>query len=130
MSLKVRRLDAGARLPSRAYPDDAGLDLYALEEAVLEPGQRASVGTGIAVEIPDDQAGRVDERDPVPGREPRARQHEAGVPVGDLDRNPGADRCAFPGRDRRLLERVQIESGVAGIGARREQRAIVEPPDA
>ena len=59
MSLKVRRLDAGARLPSRAYPDDAGLDLYALEEAVLGPGQRASVGTGIAVQIPDGHAGLV-----------------------------------------------------------------------
>jgi dUTP pyrophosphatase len=59
MSLKVRRLDAGARLPSRAYLGDAGLDLYALEEAVLEPGGRASVGTGIAVEIPDGQAGLV-----------------------------------------------------------------------
>jgi len=59
MSLKVRRLDAGARLPSRAYPGDAGLDLYALEQAVLEPGGRASVGTGVAVEIPDGQAGLV-----------------------------------------------------------------------
>jgi len=59
MSLRVRRLDAGARLPSRAYPGDAGLDLYALEEVVLEPGARASVGTGIAVEIPDGQAGLV-----------------------------------------------------------------------
>lgn len=59
MSLRVRRLDAGARLPSRAYPGDAGLDLYALEEAVLEPGARASVRTGIAVEIPDGQAGLV-----------------------------------------------------------------------
>ena len=59
MSLKVRRLDAGARLPSRAYPGDAGLDLYALDEAVLEPGARASIATGIAVEIPDGRAGLV-----------------------------------------------------------------------
>jgi dUTP pyrophosphatase len=59
MSHRVRRLDADARLPSRAYPGDAGLDLYALDEAVLDPGARASVGTGIAVEIPDGQAGLV-----------------------------------------------------------------------
>ena len=58
-SLKVRRLDAGARLPTRAYPGDAGLDLYALHEHVLEPGERAQVGTGISVEIPDGQAGLV-----------------------------------------------------------------------
>jgi len=59
MILKVRRLDARARLPTRAYPGDAGLDLYALEDSVLAPGERASVRTGIAVEIPDGQAGLV-----------------------------------------------------------------------
>ena len=46
-------------LPTRAYPGDAGLDLYALESAILEPGERASIRTGSAVEIPDDQAGLV-----------------------------------------------------------------------
>lgn len=59
MTLKVRRLDARAVLPTRAYPGDAGLDLYSLEEHVLGPGERASVGTGISVEIPEDQAGLV-----------------------------------------------------------------------
>jgi dUTP pyrophosphatase len=57
--LRVRRLDERARLPTRAYPGDAGLDLYALEEATLAPGERASIGTGIAVEIPDGDAGLV-----------------------------------------------------------------------
>ncbi|HUE28876.1 MAG TPA: dUTP diphosphatase [Solirubrobacteraceae bacterium] len=57
--LRVRRLDPRAQLPTRAYPDDAGLDLYALEAAQLAPGERASVGTGIAVEIPVGQAGIV-----------------------------------------------------------------------
>jgi dUTP pyrophosphatase len=57
--LRVRRIEAGARLPTRAYPGDAGLDLYALEDGVLEPGDRASVRTGIALEIPDGQAGLV-----------------------------------------------------------------------
>jgi dUTP pyrophosphatase len=59
VSLRVRRLDERAVLPTRAYPGDAGLDLYALESEVLEPGARASIRTGIAVEIPDDQAGLV-----------------------------------------------------------------------
>ncbi len=57
--LRVRRLDPSARLPTRAYPGDAGLDLYALEAVTLAPGERASVRTGIAVEIPDGQAGLV-----------------------------------------------------------------------
>ena len=46
-TLKVRRLDARAVLPTRAYAGDAGLDLYALEERELGPGERASIGTGI-----------------------------------------------------------------------------------
>jgi dUTP pyrophosphatase len=59
MTLKVRRLDPRAVLPARAYPGDAGLDLYAIEERVLEPGQRASIGTGISIHIPEGQAGLV-----------------------------------------------------------------------
>lgn len=53
------RLDARAQLPTRAHPGDAGLDLHAVEEAVLAPGERASIGTGIAIEIPVGHAGLV-----------------------------------------------------------------------
>lgn len=59
MTLHVRRLDPRATLPARAHPGDAGLDLHALEGVVLEPGERARVRTGIAVQIPDGQAGLV-----------------------------------------------------------------------
>lgn len=59
MTLRVARLDARARLPTRAHPGDAGLDLYAVQAAVLAPGERASVPTGIAVEIPPGHAGLV-----------------------------------------------------------------------
>ena len=57
--LRVQRLDPRAKLPTRAYPGDAGLDLYALDDALLAPGERESLRTGIAVEIPDGQAGLV-----------------------------------------------------------------------
>jgi dUTP pyrophosphatase len=59
LSLRIRRLDERATLPSRAYAGDAGLDLHALEPAALQPGERTSVRTGIAVEIPDGLAGLV-----------------------------------------------------------------------
>lgn len=59
MSFRFRRLSADALAPTRAHPGDAGCDLYAAEAARLEPGARASVGTGIAVEIPDGSAGLV-----------------------------------------------------------------------
>jgi dUTP pyrophosphatase len=59
VNLRVRRLDERAVLPTRAHPGDAGLDLHALEGATLEPGGRAAVPTGIAVEIPPGYAGLV-----------------------------------------------------------------------
>jgi dUTP diphosphatase len=59
MTLRVARLDARARLPTRAHPGDAGLDLYAVDAVVLAPGARASIATGIAVEIPPGHAGLV-----------------------------------------------------------------------
>ena len=59
MDLKCRMLAATATLPTQATPGDAGLDLYASEPALLEPGARASVGTGIAIEIPEGHAGLV-----------------------------------------------------------------------
>jgi dUTP pyrophosphatase len=58
-SLRVRRLDPRARLPTRAHPGDAGLDLHALDGAQLAPGQRASVATGLAIEVPVGQAALV-----------------------------------------------------------------------
>ena len=59
MSLRVRLLDERAQAPSLAHAGDAGLDLHALDGVELAPGARASVGTGIAVEIPPGHAGLV-----------------------------------------------------------------------
>jgi dUTP pyrophosphatase len=52
-------LTESARLPSRAHDGDAGLDLHAAEPATLAPGERASIATGVAVEIPAGHAGLV-----------------------------------------------------------------------
>jgi dUTP pyrophosphatase len=62
VEVAVRRLREDARLPSQAYDGDAGLDLAAYEGVTLGPGERASVGTGIAVEIPEGYAGFVQPR--------------------------------------------------------------------
>ncbi len=59
MTLRVRRLDPAARLPVRAHDDDAGYDLHALHAATLEPGARAKIRTGIAIELPRGHAGLV-----------------------------------------------------------------------
>ena len=62
IEIPVTRLRDDARLPTRAYPGDAGLDLVACERHELAPGERALVGTGIAVAIPEGHAGLVSPR--------------------------------------------------------------------
>jgi dUTP pyrophosphatase len=59
VTLRFARLADEAREPTRAHDGDAGYDLYAVEAATLGPGERASVGTGIAVAIPEGWAGLV-----------------------------------------------------------------------
>jgi dUTP pyrophosphatase len=62
IDVAVRRLRPDAVVPEHAYPGDAGLDLSACEAATLAPGERATVPTGIAVEIPEGYAGFVQPR--------------------------------------------------------------------
>ena len=57
--MKFARLSDTARAPVQAHDGDAGYDLFAAEAAAIEPGRRASVGTGIAVAIPEGCAGLV-----------------------------------------------------------------------
>jgi dUTP pyrophosphatase len=59
VSLRFRRLVPGAVPPSRAHEGDAGYDLHAAEPLTLAPGERAVVGTGIAVAVPEGHAGLV-----------------------------------------------------------------------
>jgi dUTP pyrophosphatase len=59
VELPVAKLKDGAVLPSRAHDGDAGLDLCACEPAHLGPGERWSVSTGVAVEIPAGHCGLV-----------------------------------------------------------------------
>jgi dUTP pyrophosphatase len=62
IDLPIRRLREGAVVPSRAYAGDAGLDLASCEHVELAPGERALVGTGLAVAIPEGYAGFVQPR--------------------------------------------------------------------
>jgi dUTP pyrophosphatase len=62
IDVAVRRLRDDAVLPRQAYAGDAGLDLASCDRVVLAPGERATVATGLAVEIPDGYAGFVQPR--------------------------------------------------------------------
>jgi dUTP pyrophosphatase len=62
IELPIARLHPEAVIPQRAYAGDAGLDLASCEHVVLGPGERALVGTGLAVAIPEGHAGFVQPR--------------------------------------------------------------------
>lgn len=62
MDIPVIKLRAGAILPSRAYENDAGLDLYASEKVVIPALSRKAVPTAIAVHLPKHTVGLVWDR--------------------------------------------------------------------
>lgn len=57
--MKVKRLSETAILPTRGSTEAAGLDLYADEGAMLPPGTRATIPTGVSVAIPEDMVGLI-----------------------------------------------------------------------
>lgn len=60
--LPIIRIAPDAKIPTRAHPDDAGLDLYGLESFTLEPGQGKVTRTGIALALPPQHVGMVADR--------------------------------------------------------------------
>lgn len=59
MILRVKRIHQDARLPSYGHSGDAGMDLYAVEDIVLEQGNPVPVPTGIQVAVPKGHVGLV-----------------------------------------------------------------------
>ncbi|HKS47590.1 MAG TPA: dUTP diphosphatase [Amycolatopsis sp.] len=58
----LTRIDPGVPMPTYAHPGDAGADLVTTSDAVLRPGERVMVGTGIAIALPPGYAGFVHPR--------------------------------------------------------------------
>lgn len=59
VEVPIQLIGSGSKLPSYAYPGDAGLDLCSTDELVLKPFERALISTGIALAIPKGYAGFV-----------------------------------------------------------------------
>lgn len=60
--LRIARLDKDLPLPKRAHPTDAGIDLHSAEDVTLAPGQRALVGTGVAIGLEPGTVGLIHPR--------------------------------------------------------------------
>jgi len=105
VKIPLRRLDSELSLPERAHPGDAGIDLRAAESAKIPGEGWASVGTGVAVAIPDGHVGLVSPRSGL------AFRHGIGVANG-----PGIVDAGYRGELRVILinhgqETVAIERG-------------------
>jgi dUTP pyrophosphatase len=105
-ALPIRRLDPAAVLPTRAHHDDAGLDLYALEDCVVAAGEGKLLRTGVAIAVPAGHVGLVCDRSSLARRGLKTAggvidagyRGELGVVVWNLSREAQAvkkgERCA------------------------------------
>jgi len=102
-------------VPKQAYAGDAGVDLVACEQAELAPGARATVGTGIAVAVPEGYAGFVQPRSGLAARH--------GI---SLVNTPGLIDSGYRGEVRViLLNTDQRETFVVEPGMRIAQLVVV-----
>ena len=119
IELFIRRLRDDAVLPERAYSGDAGLDLAACDRHELGPGERAVVGTGLAVAIPEGHAGFVQPRSGLAARH--------GITVVNA---PGLVDSGYRGEIRVvLLNTDQRDPFVVDPGMRIAQLVVLPVPE-
>jgi dUTP pyrophosphatase len=119
IELPIRRLHEDAVVPARAYSGDAGLDLAACERVELGPGERATVGTGLAVAIPEGYAGFVQPRSGL------AAKH--GLTIVNT---PGLVDSGYRGELKVILLNTDAEHGfVVEPGMRIAQLVLLQVPD-
>ena len=118
IELPIRRLHDAAVLPAHAYEGDAGLDLAAAEAATIAPGERATVGTGLALELPEGYAGFVLPRSGL------AAQHGISVVNG-----PGLIDAGYRGEVRVVLLNTDGEDAFeVEVGMRIAQLVVMPVP--
>ena len=118
IELPIQKLRDEAILPKSAYDGDAGLDLAACEHVTLAPGERALVGTGLAIAIPPGYAGFVQPRSGL------ATRH--GITIVNT---PGLVDSGYRGELRIILLNTDpTESFTVEPGMRIAQLVILETP--
>jgi dUTP pyrophosphatase len=119
IELAIRRLRDDAIIPERAYAGDSGLDLAACERVALAPGARATVGTGLAVAIPEGYAGFVQPRSGLAARH--------GITIVNT---PGLVDSGYRGELRVILLNTDTsETFVIERGMRIAQLVVVPTPE-
>ena len=118
MELAFRRVRPQGKLPAAQHPGDAGLDLSSAVEAIVGPGERAMIPTGVSVAIPEGHAGLVLPRSGLASRHGLTLANAPGL----IDAGyRGEVVCAVINLD--PAEKVEI-----GVGDRIAQLMIVAVP--
>ncbi len=68
--MKIKKLNPKVVMPSYAHPGDVGLDLYALEDYELQPGESKIFFLGFALEFPTGYAAIVKDKSSLPKNGP------------------------------------------------------------
>jgi hypothetical protein len=76
-----------------------------------------------------DSARRIDDRQPEPGSQSRARMHEPCVPIWQGDAHAGADCGPLARLQIQVRSEVQITTRIARVSAVRDWQIWIEPPD-
>ena len=118
LEVSIARLHPQARVPSTAYVDDAGLDLASVERVTLAPGERRTIGTGLAIAIPPGYAGFVQPRSGIAAK--------SGITVvnspGLIDAGYRGELCVV------LLNTDPVEEFAIEVGDRIAQLVILALP--
>ncbi len=111
MTIKIKKLNESATLPKYAKEDDAGMDFYAAESLVLQPGERKLVPTGIAMAIPSGFVGLIWDKSGV------ATKHGLKTMAGVID-------AGYRGEVKILVHNLSNESYVVEKGNKVAQMLI------
>jgi dUTP pyrophosphatase len=114
--LEITRLDKELPLPVYAQPGDAGLDLLATESAVLSPGERRAVPTGIAVAIPEGYAGFVHARS--------GRALREGLALANA---PGLIDSGYRGEIKVILVNLDAEAKIEIARGEKIAQLVIQP---
>ena len=118
LDVSIARLHPEARMPEAPYTDDAGLDLSSVERVTLAPGERRTIGTGLAVAIPPGYAGFIQPRSGLAAKR--------GITVVN---SPGLIDAGYRGELRVvLLNTDQVEEFAVEVGDRIAQLVILAVP--
>ncbi|GAA3440713.1 dUTP diphosphatase [Planomonospora venezuelensis] len=122
----IHRLDAGLPLPSYAHPGDAGADLHAAEDVELPPGERAVVGTGVAIALPDGYAAFVHPRSGLAARHGVTMVNAPGTVDAGYR---GEIRVTLINTDKKEAVRLRRGDRIAQLVIQKVERAVFHEVD-